>query len=288
MIAIDNLAFLIHTEAAVRIAIVRNTEVSTVFNDSLLQRLHMCRATVLIDVDAIRQRMDDLDLRAERTQHFRHNLIGCTICTVKDNLHAIETLLAGALDKLDVLVQQVRTIFDMTDAVANRTSKIIIVFELMHDDLELILDSIRQFVAVATEELDAVVVERVMGCRDDDTGFGLVAASQISDSWRRNDAGEHRTATSRADTCRKCRLEHLTGKARVAANQDQRLLLGILAEINRSCTAKAIGHLRRQNRICLTADTIRTKQSCHNIISSYFAIRNRYLVSTLNSMHIFV
>ena len=147
----------------------------------------------------------------------------------------------------------------MADVSARRTCVVVVLLELVHDGFELILDGIRQFIAVAAEELNAVVVERVVRSRDDDAGFGLVLACEVRDGRRWDDAGEHGAAACRADTGRQGRLEHLPRDARIAADDDERLFLGLFAKIKRSSTTEAVCHLRQQRDICLAADTVCTK-----------------------------
>lgn len=114
---------------------------------------------MIVDIDPIRQSVDNLDLGTELAQNTRHNLIGL-IRAIHDNLHAIEALLTGAQIKFNIFVEQIRTVIDMTDMLSRRTGQIIILFQLMNDGLELIPGTrIRQFIAITAKELDTVVIE---------------------------------------------------------------------------------------------------------------------------------
>ena len=79
MVTIDNLTLFIHAKAAVSITIMSDTEVSMVFHNSFLQGFHMRGTTVVVDVHAVGQSMDNLDLCAQFTQNLRHYFISCTI-----------------------------------------------------------------------------------------------------------------------------------------------------------------------------------------------------------------
>lgn len=224
VVAVDDLAFLVDAEAAVRIAVVRDAEVRAVLEDGLLQGLEVRRAAAVVDVRAVRQRVNDLDRGAEVAQDLRHRLAGGAIRAVEHDLDALEALLARRDHELHVLIQEIRAVLDVADVLRRRARVVIVRLELMHDGLELILDGIRQLVAVAAEELDAVVVERIVRGRDDDAGLSLMLACEVCDGRRRDDAGEHRAAARRADAGRQRRLEHLARDARIAADDDERLL----------------------------------------------------------------
>ena len=237
VVTVNNLTLFIHAEAAVSITVVSDTEVCIVFHNSLLQGFHMRGTAVVVDVHAVGQSMDNLDLGAQFTQNLGHHLISGTIGAIEHNLHAVKTFRAGADDEFDVLIEQIRAVFDMTDFLTRRTSQIVVIFELMHDFFEFIFHSIRQFVAVTAEELNPVVMERIVGCRNHDTSLSLMTASQISNCRRRNDTSQHSAATCRADTgCQGC-FKHFTGQTRVTANENQRLFLAVTPKVNRSRTA---------------------------------------------------
>lgn len=118
MVAVDDLALLVDAEAAVGVAIVRDAEVRAVLEDSLLQGLEMRRAAAVVDVRAIRQRVDDLDIGTEAAQDFRHRLVGRTVGAVEHDLDAVEALLAGREHEFHVLVEKVRAVLDVADVSA--------------------------------------------------------------------------------------------------------------------------------------------------------------------------
>ena len=61
MVAVYNLPLLVHTQATVGVAVMGNAEIRIEFQHSLLQGFHVSGATVIIDVDAVRQGVYDLD-----------------------------------------------------------------------------------------------------------------------------------------------------------------------------------------------------------------------------------
>src|SRR5438105_13116332 len=83
---------------------------------------------------------------------------------------------------------------------------------------------VRELEAVAREELEAVVLERVVRRRYHRREVEAVAPDQKRRRRRRQDAREQRVAALRAHAGRERRLEHLARLARVAQNHHLRSL----------------------------------------------------------------
>ena len=263
MIAVDERALFIETEAAIRIPIMCNADVRPVLEHRTPQGFQMCRAAAVVDVHPVRQRMDHLDLGAKAAQHLRHRLVGGTVRTVKHDLHPVEALRTRAHHIIDVPVEQVVAILHNPDFLARRARRIVIRLQTTYKRLKLILHRVRQLIAIPAEKLDPVVRERIVRGRDNDARLCPVLTREIGDRGRRNDPRKERNAAGGADPRRQSRLEHLARDARIAPNQDARTHIGLRAEVERRRTPKMIGELRRQLRICLSAHAIRTKKSHH-------------------------
>ena len=86
--------------------------------------------------------------------------------------------------------------------------------------LDLVLGVVVELEPVVREQLDPVVLERVVGGRDDGRHLQLVAANQQWRGGRRKHAADQRVAAGGRDPRRDGRLEHLARFARVADDQD--------------------------------------------------------------------
>jgi len=82
-----------------------------------------------------------------------------------------------------------------------------------------------QLETVGPEDLDAVVVVRVVGGRDDDAGVATHARGQIGDAGCRKGTGVENEAAHGVDPGSQSRLEHVARAARVFADED----LGLVA-----------------------------------------------------------
>ena len=96
------------------------------------------------------------------------------------------------------------------------------------------LDRIVELLAVGREELDAVVLVRIVRGADDDAGVGAQAARQERHRRRRHRAEQAHVGTGGDQARLQRRLEHVAGHARVLADQHRRPF-----------AAAAQGHARR-------------------------------------------
>jgi hypothetical protein len=87
---------------------------------------------------------------------------------------------------------------------------------------DLLLDGVRQLGAVLGEELDAVVLERVVRGGNDDAGRQAQRARQVGDRGRRHRAGQHDVDAGGGKAGFQGRFEHVAGNARVLADQYRR------------------------------------------------------------------
>ena len=132
-------------------------------------------------------------------------------------------------------------------------------FQATVDDegLNLVFHGVGQLEALAVEDLDAVVLRRVVRGRDDDAAVAVQLAHEQRDSGCRDDAGQKRCAAHRHDAGRHGRFQHVARKARVLADEDGLALErhGRLAELE--------GEVARELRVRHPANPVGPEKSCH-------------------------
>ena len=106
--------------------------------------------------------------------------------------------------------------------------------------LDLMLDLVGQLVAVRAEQLDAVVVERIVRGRDHDAEVGAHRAGQHGDGRRRHRAEQQHVHADRGEAGDQRGLDHVAGKPRILADDDAMAVLaaaedeaGRLADLER-------------------------------------------------------
>src|ERR1051326_8423980 len=132
--------------------------------------------------------------------------------------------------------------------------------------LDLLLDRIRELHPVVTEDLHAVVVERIVRRGDRDPGGGVGGAAEVRDRGRRHDADELRLAAALGDS-RGERVGDLRPRfARVHAEEDRRMR----AQPVRERLAEREDR-RRIERVAMRfpADAVSAEQGSHSWFRSW-------------------
>ncbi|MNO88765.1 hypothetical protein D3C76_802300 [compost metagenome] len=114
--------------------------------------------------------------------------------------------------------------------------------QFLDDQLHLV----RQLGALAGEELDAVVVVRVVRGADDDARLGVEGAGQVGDARSRHRPEQHHVGTGSRQTSLQRGFEHVTGNPRVLA--DQYAALALLAEGHAHCPTQLEHEIRSDRR----------------------------------------
>lgn len=105
--------------------------------------------------------------------------------------------------------------------------------EIVDQVLNSCLGFVRQLVAVARKNLDAVVLKGVVACGNNNTRICLVLDGEESDRRRRDNAEQLYIRANRADARDQRVLQHIRGYAGILA--DQQLRLAAVCRLLRKC-----------------------------------------------------
>ncbi len=147
-----------------------------------------------------------MNLRAELCERARREPGVRAVGAVDRDAQSVEARPETLEHVLEVAVARDADVIDLT-AAARRS---------VEQRLDLLFGCVAQLVAVAVEELDAVVLGRVVRCGDDDAE---VEAKQ-RDCGCRHDAGEHGRAAGGGDAACERLLELFARCARVTTDED--------------------------------------------------------------------
>ena len=295
-IAVDLGAIGRHEHDAVSIAIMRNTHIGTRLGHKRAQGLEMSGAAPHVDVHAVEIIVDDAHLGAQPPQSLRGRERGSTVTRIQSDAQALEgnaLLLDGAGCMIDVNVASVfqrndhahlgtSRHLDFGSQIARRIGGSIgrsglsgapgsllggsgLAFQSTVDDegLDLVFHGVGQLETLGVEELDAVVLRRIVRGGDDRAARRAHLAHEQGHARRGDDACLEHGTTGTHDARGKGGAQHVAGAARVATHNDS------LAEIDGGGLAETIGHLAGQLHICDTAHAISSKQSGHEILLSF-------------------
>ena len=154
-------------------------------------------------------------------KHHRRDAVGRAVRAVDDDAQPVERQLA----RQHVLQEHVVAAVGVVDAerladAAGRSAACGRVSSPKHQLLDGGFGGVGELEAVGAEELDAVVLERVVRCGDRDAGVGAQAARQERDAGRRHRADQQHVHAHRAEPGGERRLEHVARQARVLADDD--------------------------------------------------------------------
>ena len=252
-------------QAAIRISVVGDAEVTAGLNDGGLQGLGVRGTRVEVDVAAVGGRVDDRDVGAELTEHGRAQLGGRAVRAVDRDLHAAQ-IGADRLDEVrDVGVLRPRVVgIDLADGVAGGTIPLGV-----YESLDLVLHGIGQLVAAVREELDAVIGHRVVRRGNHDAEVnGVLGGRQMRDRGGRDDADAGHVHAGARQARREGMVEELARNTGVAA--DDRAGLGAVrtqgaAELAGSGLAELQREIRSDVNVRQSSHAIRAEHPGHSL-----------------------
>ena len=90
MVASDDIALFIHTQATISITVVGETNIQTLLYHELLQALDVGGAGIVVDVQAVRLCIDDIGVCAQCVEDALCNIPARTVGAVQTNLDSLE------------------------------------------------------------------------------------------------------------------------------------------------------------------------------------------------------
>src|SRR6185437_4476710 len=226
LVAVDDMPALVDDEHAVGVAVERNADVGAHLAHLARQRVEIGRAAVLVDVEAVRIDADRNDLGAELPQRAWRDLVGGAVGAIDDDTQIFESDAARqrALGEFDV------TVLHAVDAAG--AAEVLAAGQLLAEigieqRLDLQLHLVAELVAVRPEDLDAVVVERIVRGGDHDAEVGAHRVREHGDAGRRHRAGQEHVHTDRGEASDQRVLDHVAGEAGVFADQHAMAVIAI-------------------------------------------------------------
>ena len=216
LVAVDDLAAAVDRQHAVAVAVEREPERVSARDHRAGEHVEVRGAAAGVDVAAVGRVGDHRHARAETPEDLRRNLVGGAVGAVEQHVHAAEVELAEADVQLaQIVLGCAAQLADAPDrgGIGARLSRAV---ELALDRQ---LGLVGELVAVAGEELDAVVAVGVVRGGDHDGQVEAVAVDQQRRRGRRQHAAEQRVAAGGAHAGGDRRLQHLSRLARVAHDQ---------------------------------------------------------------------
>src|SRR5207249_563934 len=198
--------------------------------------------------------------RAEPPEDARPHAERRAVRAVDDHGESGEVQRETAREEVDVVLLRAVVVDEAADVGAVRARRHV---RRRQPCLDLLLPRVGELRALRREELDAVVLERVVGGGEHDAAVGIERAREERDARRREHADRVAVGAGGEETRHHGRLEQRPREARVAADHESHPLAALLRDQRgHELAADAIREVRRQRRLVgHTADAVRAEQT---------------------------
>ena len=277
VVAGDDVALFIHAEAAVGVAVVGKADVEVVLYNELLQTLNVGGAGVQVDVQAVGLVVDDVGVCTESIKNALGNVPAGTVGAVQADLDPLEGVNPQRDQVSHVAVASADVVDGAADMVtAGKRQLGPILVKDVQLAVEVILDEQQRFLvhllAVAVDELDAVVIIGVVAGGDHDAAVKVVHAGNVCDAGRGGDMQQVGVRAGSRQACDEAVLKHVGAAAGIFADDDARRggLAVALAQhtvIPTEEAANLVGMVGGQSDTGLPAEAVSTKVFSHCIHS---------------------
>ena len=165
LVAVDQPPVFIADQQPVRIAVKRDTEMCALLHDAGAHGLCRGRAAAVIDIEAVGGNPHGNHVRLQLPQNRRSHFVGRAMGAIDHNLEPFQELMSRetALGKLDIAALRVIKPLGPAQKLWFRKNDITVINQVR---LDAFLHIIGEFIAIRAEQLDAVILERVMGGGD--------------------------------------------------------------------------------------------------------------------------
>ena len=257
LVAVDDMAALVDQDDAVGVAVERDADIGAHLAHLAAQGFRRGRAAFLVDVETIGIHADRDHVGAEFPQRFRHHPVGRAVGAIDDDAQAVEREIARqrALGEFDVAVMHA---VDAAGAAEARALRELLVEGFVEQLLDLLLDVVGQLEALRAEQLDAVVLEQIVGGRDHHAEIGAHRLGQHRDRRRRHRADQQHVHADRGEARDHGVFDHVAGQARVLADHDAMAMLAALKHQARGL-ADLERQFRRDQAVGAAPDAVRTE-----------------------------
>ena len=276
VVAGDDIALFIDAQAAVRIAVVGEADVQPVVHNELLQSLNVRRTGVPVDVEAVRLGVDDIGLGAQRVEHRLCDVPRAAVRAVQTDPHTPERIDAEGDEVADVPVAPGDVVHRAADLLASGirhlgpflTEQLQIAVDVVLDERDGLLVHL---LALTVDQLDAVVIIRVVARRNHDAAVELVDPGDIRDRGGRGDMQQIGVRAGGGQAGDQRVFKHVARAPRVLADHDAGRFLRArpalpLAVVPAEKAPDLVGVAGGQVFIRFAAEAVRSEVLSHGLI----------------------
>ena len=244
LIAVDHGAGLVDQQAAVGVSVVSDADIVSVVYHGLLQGFQVGRTAALVDIDAVGHGVHDVGTGLEAGKQLRRRCGRRAVGTVHADPQPGEVVFDCGAQMLDILRAGLLHAADHGTDIAPALLRDRIFAE--DEGFDLRLCRVGQFVALAVEDLDAVVLIGIVRSGDDDAGVRPALDRQVCHRGRGDHTQRHHIAAHGADAGDQRGFQHIRGNAGVLSQGDLGSSLLFLRQNGGHRLADAVRHIGGQ------------------------------------------
>ena len=268
LVAVYHMALFIHRQAPVGVPVKGHRQVIFSLGHQAGQVLHMGAAALPVDVGPIGGIAQDGRLGPQQREQLLRRSYRRAVGAIHQHLHAGQLFRHGGGQIPGILHRRLTVL--AAGAYLLRLHRDHGDIPVQQHPLYLVLLVIGQLVALRAKDLDAVELVGVVGGRNDHAGRGLFLHGQVGHRRGRNHPQQHHIGAAGHQAARQGRLQHLSGKPGIPADDHGGAFFGVLSpddlgQGHAYLLRPADGKIPVGN----ASDTVCSKQSAH-INSSRF------------------
>ena len=262
LVPVDDRALGVGEQRAIGIPVVAHAGVGAHAEDLCRHDLRVQGPTPVVDVLAVGIGVDRVHRGAEPLQQRGSEFGGGPVGAVHHDAHPLQRGLGGIDEVGEVPLTPVADRQRLAGTIGG------IVRPGQHG-FDLVLDRVGQLRPGPVEELDAVVLGRVVRRRDHDPRRGAQGRGEERDRGGGFDTGDQGVATRVPDAFDQCVLEPFPGGTRVSAHHERRMTLAVAAEDDDRGIAQSVGEVLGELLARETAYAVGAEQSSHQEAEGY-------------------
>ena len=214
LVTVDLLAVLVGQDHPVGVAVQGDAQIGTARSHGRLHAFGMGGAAFVVDVGTVGVDADGDHLGAQLPQNLGRNLVGGAVGAIDDDLQPVQPQAPreGVLDEFDVAAGLVAQPAGPAQAGGVRQ---LLAVAVLDDRLDRRFDRIGQLEPVRSEQLDAVVLVRVVRGRDHDAQIGPQRAGQHGHGRGRQWPEQDHVQAHGDEPGGQRRFDHVAGQAGV-------------------------------------------------------------------------
>ena len=185
MVSSDDITLLVHAQAAVGVTIEGKTNIQTLLHNKLLQTLNMRRTGVVVDVRAIRLVVYDIGISTQGIENALSDIPRAAVSAVQADLDTLEGIDAETDQIAHITVTACHVVHRATDVLTTSKGQFRpVLIKDMEFAVNIVLHQqqgfLRHLLAVAVDQLDAVIIVGIVAGRDHDATVKVIHTSDVS------------------------------------------------------------------------------------------------------------